>query len=101
MGNLKRFMIIIIDENTYTYVSSFDTLPQAQEEVHKMERDDLSYQGYENEYKIIDLRNRIMKIIKHGNPEYMNCDDFQLECTNCGCVFVFDHTEIISQEKKR
>lgn len=41
-----------------------------------------------------------MKIIKHGNPEYVNCDDYKIECPNCGCIFIIDHTEIISQERR-
>ena len=58
MINLKRFMIIIIDEDTYTYCSSFDTLSSALAEVHKMARNDIEYQGYAYVYKIIDLKEK-------------------------------------------
>lgn len=41
-----------------------------------------------------------MRIIRNGNPECVACDYYKLECLNCGCVFIFDHTEIISQGRK-
>lgn len=41
-----------------------------------------------------------MKIIKHGNLVYINSNDFKLECTNCGCIFLCNAGDFIKQEKK-